>query len=1125
MENDLNEIVAIKQLLSESINLKHCDYIKKIIDKNVEDCNLLYTQVCYLIKLFLLNDYESNNKYNDYKFDEKFIRHCFKLIRTNGKKSEKRKSKKSNGKNNNNNNNIYERIHNFFVKFNESKNDDFKFTCPYDINSTTHITNALSRDIQTNISNNIITNFYKYVKEYIKINLKIDMNIKNDISKLQYSKIVASIFNDIINNTYYSDLSYHDWINKHKKLLVPKIDKNIFITSLQDGLKNHKNLFIQHLNKYLKNNDELKFLINFNNEKKITNLLKSISNDIVENTKINVKYQDWIDLNLNKIVNTFNESNCVDMDKYLNDNPYNFIPNMLFINKNLELNKSKKTYQVIPLRTNMTPKFIPINVHSFVDLLDPSYLFNKIKNYYHNNTKKGIVLFETYFNFTSKFIERIKEKGYIFSGLIHTNGYEIVFIFNTKSYQEKKDKFHSSGKKEKKFINNSIKNLTEDEMEKFLINNTENKKAKKKENDELLNEKRKKDKDNEKNENKKKLNNVKNDIDALNLKYDNDLNNLINEHYESLNNELNKIDKTKIENKEKMKLIVDKLKDKLESDKSFLFHCYKRNYDTCIDDYESCFNSNYNDAIKKSEENDKKILSVKKTIKLKKNELNKLKKECKYVSNDENEIKNIKNLKNINKQLNNVALLHKTIKRQLNKIKLNIEMLNYEINDKTEYKKHIDSIKLKLISLIEKIYASQNFDTLNNHVNLITNNNIGNLKNVILEKSILETKNFFDLCIKYTSCDMVNNNNKLSNDKILKILTNGIIEIEKEKNKTDDYKKKYKNLIDELENLTKELNKLIKEKNNNDNKLMNLYKTKSNDYMQIDYMSKKMLEVLNKMNWVVIDPGMNSILTMMSKDEKKTYSYTKQHHLNRTNRNKILKKIEKIKKNKINKLEKQLTKDNKRLRSSNDYLNFKSYFNMKMKLHNNLVKMYNDNKLNKLKWHSFINEKRSEKMLVNDIKKKFGNDVVLILGNWSMNKEGIKTISTPNKKYERILKKNFITLKINEFRTSIMHNKTEKKCENYVKKHDVKKLNIKSIYHLNKLEKNNEEKYKKVIEDKKIHKILVCKTNEKLNEYVNRDKNSVKNMIKIMKSYITENHKPKTFVMGTKICNDTLCIM
>ena len=73
-------------------------------------------------------------------------------------------------------------------------------------------------------------------------------------------------------------------------------------------------------------------------------------------------------------------------------------------------------------------------------------------------------------------------------------------------------------------------------------------------------------------------------------------------------------------------------------------------------------------------------------------------------------------------------------------------------------------------------------------------------------------------------------------------------------------------------------------------------------------------------------------------------------------------------------------------------------------------------------------------MLINDIKKKFGSqsedgnsNITLILGNWSMNKKGIKSISTPNKKFEKLLEKNFITLKINEFRTSIIHNKTEKK--------------------------------------------------------------------------------------------------
>ena len=156
-----------------------------------------------------------------------------------------------------------------------------------------------------------------------------------------------------------------------------------------------------------------------------------------------------------------------------------------------------------------------------------------------------------------------------------------------------------------------------------------------------------------------------------------------------------------------------------------------------------------------------------------------------------------------------------------------------------------------------------------------------------------------------------------------------------------------------------------------------------------------------------------------------------------------------------------------------------------------------------------------------------------------MNKQGIKVISIPNKKYEKILVKNFPTLKINEFRTSIIHNKKEKLCEND-RRQNLKDM-IKSVYSLEQMRINKPERYEKIIRVKKIHKILVCKTkkelceesyegescdkkpsDEELCEYVNRDKNSVKNMIKIVSSYIKDNHKPKTFVFGTKICSQIL---
>mgnify|MGYP000536265004 FL=1 len=52
-----------------------------------------------------------------------------------------------------------------------------------------------------------------------------------------------------------------------------------------------------------------------------------------------------------------------------------------------------------------------------------------------------------------------------------------------------------------------------------------------------------------------------------------------------------------------------------------------------------------------------------------------------------------------------------------------------------------------------------------------------------------------------------------------------------------------------------------------------------------------------------------------------------------------------------------------------------------MLIYKELEMLYDDEMLNKLKWNMFINEKRAEKMIINDIKKKFGSDVVLILGD------------------------------------------------------------------------------------------------------------------------------------------------
>ena len=194
--------------------------------------------------MFLLHDFK-NNKQKDYIFNEKFIVYCFRLIRTNGKIDTS----------NFINDDIYKRIYNFFIDFNNNNDNNVKFNCHDDILSMTHITDALARDIHTNIKNNITINYFKYLKEYININLKIEFN--NDKNIIINNSIINNVFNDIRFNTYYSNNIYHNWINKHKKLLIPNLNNNIKIDSIENGIEKYYKNITQFINKFVKDNETL----------------------------------------------------------------------------------------------------------------------------------------------------------------------------------------------------------------------------------------------------------------------------------------------------------------------------------------------------------------------------------------------------------------------------------------------------------------------------------------------------------------------------------------------------------------------------------------------------------------------------------------------------------------------------------------------------------------------------------------------------------------------------------------------------------------------------------------------------------------------------------------------------
>ena len=265
MASDVDNIITVKQLLNNSIiSNDNFDYIKGVLIKNVEDCNLLYTQVCYLIKLFLLNDYEINKNEStlwNYNFNELFIRKCFKLIKTGELDCD-----------DNNKNSLLNRVVNFYNNYN--LNNKIKFIKPKDVSSITHITDALSRDIQTNIVNNIELNYFKYIKEYVSINIKLKFKNINDNQ-------INKIYFDIIEGTLYSNNEYHSWIQEHIKKIIPSFNNKIKITSFKDGIDNHCSIFVKFVKKYINENQNLLNLIVINNDNK-KNILKKIIDGLID---------------------------------------------------------------------------------------------------------------------------------------------------------------------------------------------------------------------------------------------------------------------------------------------------------------------------------------------------------------------------------------------------------------------------------------------------------------------------------------------------------------------------------------------------------------------------------------------------------------------------------------------------------------------------------------------------------------------------------------------------------------------------------------------------------------------------------------------------------------------------
>ena len=260
---------------------------------------------------------------------------------------------------------------------------------------------------------------------------------------------------------------------------------------------------------------------------------------------------------------------------------------------------------------------------------------------------------------------------------------------------------------------------------------------------------------------------------------------------------------------------------------------------------------------------------------------------------------------------------------------------------------------------------------------------------------------------------------------------------------------------------------------------------KNKKYVEFPYLEEledDEIEELKKVNKVYIDPGRRSLLYMMD-DNGKILNYSNRKHVESTKRLKYQRLLENYKKKEcIDMIERIMNKYNSK---SCDYKKFKEYIENKNFINDVLMSSYSNEIFRKYKWYSFMNKKRTEDKLVNEIKKTYGQSTI-VMGDWSIGKSLRGMMSTPNLGLKRKLGKHFTIYSIDEFRTSKLHCITEKETDNLVLPDKKGKL-------------------------REIHSILTCQMENNRLVCINRDKNSVRNMKKITKEFLEKGTRPEKY--------------
>ena len=279
----------------------------------------------------------------------------------------------------------------------------------------------------------------------------------------ELTKFYSKRYSKLNNNKLLDGSNLSQILNYSATDMITNIENNIKINFIA-YVKRFVNSSFRKINNELLKNALYGTKVNL--RKELNKDLYEIKEDFLNNTLLsNKKYHEWINKHRNNILPK-EYTDSYDFD--VKNNPHKYIKYMIYMCLELE-RLEVKSFQFFPLRTNISPKYIPLDTKSLIEILVDK---EKIKEL-GKNVKQDLlddiegnkhILWSHYFNLNNPVFY---QKDYSFDYRISTDcfGVSIQLIHN--DFIEKSNQQKHNRKYKKQQMKETCKDMTQENKEKY----------------------------------------------------------------------------------------------------------------------------------------------------------------------------------------------------------------------------------------------------------------------------------------------------------------------------------------------------------------------------------------------------------------------------------------------------------------------------------------------------------------------------------------------------------------------------------------------------------------------------------------------------------------------------------